>query len=182
MPQLETPSLEQSINAERGLQSRWYAVYTKSRHEKLVQEQFQRRGIESFLPLRRIERRWSDRRKMVEDPLFKGYLFVKIALVSRWDVLGTTGVVRLVGRSSGEPAEVSERDIATIRRLVESEIQADPFPYLKEGQRVYIRSGPLKGIEGFIVHKDKRCRLVISLDLAMQSVSVQVDEACIEPL
>ena len=182
MIQTEPIVLEQGILNKRWTESRWYALYTRSRCEKQVDRELQKKGLKSFLPLRRVTKHWSDRKVVLEEPLFKGYLFVQIPLSQRWDVLGTAGAVRLIGRSALGPTEVAERDVEAVRRLTESEIQADPFPYLKEGQRVYIRSGPLKGAEGFIVHKDKHCRLVLSLDLLMQSVSVQVDEACIEPL
>ncbi|MCM8775352.1 MAG: hypothetical protein NC930_03240, partial [Candidatus Omnitrophica bacterium] len=100
----------------------------------------------------------------------------------RWDILNTRGVVRFVGRSAADPIEVPERDLAAIRRFIEEEIRLDPFPYLKAGERVYVRAGPFKGAEGFIVRKNKHCRLVISLDLLMQSVSVEVDEAWVEPI
>ena len=100
----------------------------------------------------------------------------------RWSVLNTAGAVRFVGPHFSVPTKVSERELWTIRRFVEEEIQIDPFPYLREGQRVYIRSGPFKSVEGFIVRKDRHCRLVIALDLLMQSVSVQIDSACVEPV
>lgn len=161
---------------------RWYALYTRSRHEKLVHRELQKKGIESFLPLRRVMRRWSDRRKIIEEPLFKSYLFVHIPWRERWDILKTVGAVRFVGHKMSEPLEVPERELAIIRKFVECDIQVDPFPYLKEGQRVYVRSGRFKGAEGFIVRKDSHCRLVISLDLLMQSVSIQIDSACVEPV
>ena len=83
-------------------------------------------------------------------------------------------------RRPHEPAQVPEAELFAIRRFMEADMVIDPFPYLKEGQRVYIRSGPFKGVEGFIVRKDTHCRLVISLDMLMQSVSVQLDQACVE--
>ena len=167
---------------ERWNTAHWYALYTRSRHEKLVDRELKKKGIESFLPLRKVTRHWSDRRKIIEDPLFKGYLFVHIPWRERWAVLNTVGVAHFVGPKASDPVQVPERDLWTIRRFMEQEIQLDPFPYLKEGQRVYIRSGLMKGAEGFIVRKDNHCRLVISLDLLMQSISVVIDEACVEPV
>lgn len=158
---------------------RWFALYTRSRHEKFVDDELRRKGVETFLPLRRVTRRWSDRTQQIEDPLFKGYLFVRIPLRERLQVLKAKGAVRFVGFNS-LPLAVPERDLALVRRFVEEEITLDPFPYLREGDRVYVRSGPLKGVEGFIVRKDRNTRLVISLDLLMQSVSVAVDEAIVE--
>lgn len=161
---------------------RWFALYTRSRHEKCVDRELRKKGIETFLPLRKIARHWSDRTQIIEDPLFKGYLFVRIPLKERWTVLNTVGAVRFVGPKVSEPLEVSERELLTIRRFTEEEVPMDPFPYLKTGERVYVRSGPFRGAEGFIVRKDKHCRLVISLDLLMQSISVEIDQALVEPI
>lgn len=161
--------------------SYWYAVYTKSRHEKVLDQGLKKRGIETFLPLRKISRQWSDRKKVIEDPLFKSYLFVRIPWRDRLEVLKTTGAVRFIGSRHSDPTVVPEIELLTIRRFIEEQIRVDPFPYLKQGERVYVRSGLLKGAEGFIVRKNRNCRLVISLDLLMQSVSVELDEACVEP-
>jgi transcription antitermination factor NusG len=160
---------------------RWYALHTRSRHEKLVNEELSKKGIETFLPLRKITRHWSDRAKEIELPLFSGYLFVNIPLKEKLKVLGTRGSVRLVGFHL-YPSPVPEGELSAVRRFVEEEIPIDPYPYLARGDRVYVRSGPLKGIEGFIVRKDKHMRLVISLDLLMQSVSMQIDEALVEKI
>jgi len=158
----------------------WYALYTKSRHEKLVSRELTKKRFENFLPLRKIKRHWSDRMKTVEEPLFTGYLFVRMPLRERWSVLNTAGVAKFVGPHPSDPLIVSESSISSVRRFIENDIAIDPFPYLKKGQKIYIRSGPLKGTEGFIVHKDKQGRLVVSLDLLMQSVSVVIDEQCVE--
>ncbi len=160
----------------------WYALYARSRHEKKLHELLTRKGIESFLPLRHFQRRWSDRRKEITEPLFKGYLFVRIPFSDRVDVLKTPGAVRFVGPSPLMPVAVPERDLESIRTFLNHNISIDPFPYLKEGTRVYVRSGPFKGAEGYVVQRDKQCRLVISLDLLMQSVSVQVPADCVEVL
>lgn len=160
----------------------WFALCTRSRHEKLVNEELRKKGVETFLPLRRVTRHWSDRKKIIEEPLFRGYLFVHMPIRDRLTVLRTRGVVRFIGGSQSNPVEVPEREILSVRHFVEQDIPVDPFPYLKEGERVYIRSGPFKGIEGFIIRKDKHCRLVISLSLLMQSVSIQIDQASVEPI
>lgn len=161
--------------------SRWFALYTRSRHEKFVDQELRKKGIVTFLPLRKITRSWSDRRKMIEEPLFKGYLFVHTPLTARWDILNTKGAVRFVGPSA-DPVEVREQELAMVRKFIQEEIPIDPFPYLKEGERVYIRSGPFKGVEGFIIRKDKHCRLVISLHVLMQSISIVMDQACVEKI
>lgn len=181
---LESSQLLRNIQDQdrRWNQASWYALYTRSRHEKTVNQELVRKGVETFLPLRRVTRHWSDRKKIIEEPLFRGYLFVYIPIRERLAILKTSGVVGFVGRTQLNPTEVPGQEISSVRRLVEQEIQVDPFPYLREGKRVYIRSGPFKGIEGFIIRKDKHCRLVISLNLLMQSLSIQVDAACVEPI
>ncbi len=160
-------------------QQLWFALYTRSRHEKLVDCELQKKGIETFLPLRKITRHWSDRVKQVETPLFSGYLFVRTSLEHRFDILNTRGSVRFVSFNS-LPVPVPEAELAVVRRFLEEKISIDPFPYLKQGDRVYVRSGPFQGVEGFIVRKDRHMRLVISLDLLMQSISVVIDEAVVE--
>lgn len=181
-PQLIEPVRISESPAAQAAGLKWYAVYTKSRHEKLASRELEKKGIEHFLPLRKIQRQWSDRKKTVEEPLFKGYLFVRIPLSGRLSVLGTAGVVRFVGHQVSKPVEIPEKELSAVRRFVEEDIPIDPFPYLKAGERVYIRSGAFRGVEGFIVRKGRHCRLVISLDQLMQSVSVEIDEACVEPV
>ena len=161
---------------------RWFALYTRSRHEKLVDRELRKKGIETFLPLRKISRRWSDRTRILEEPLFKGYLFVHMPFKQKWTVLNTVGAVNFVGPRTSSPLEVPEKELLMVQRFIQEEVLIDPFPYLKEGERVYIRTGSFKGAEGFIVRKDRHCRLVISLDLLMQSISVAIDQACVEPL
>lgn len=162
-------------------QKLWYALHTRSRHEKLVNHELQRKGIETFLPLRRLTRHWSDRIKEIEEPIFSGYLFVRTSLENRLEVLKTRGSVRFISFNS-TPVPVSDKELEAVRRFVEEKISIDPFPYLAKGDRVYIRSGALRGVEGFIVRKDSHTRLVISLDLLFQSVSVAIDEALVEKI
>jgi transcription termination/antitermination protein NusG len=172
----------QTFSDERFSQEAWYALYTKSRHEKLLYRELSKKGIEAFLPLRKVTRHWSDRKQIVEEPVFQGYLFVRMPWVSRIQVLQTAGAVRFVTFSAANPVSVPDKEIESLKRFIDHDIPIDPYPYLKKGQRVYIRTGPFKGAEGFIVYKNQHCRLVISLDLLMQSVSVEIDEACVEPV
>lgn len=170
----------QSSN-ERMTQVNWYALYTKSRHEKLVDELLKRKGIETFLPLRKIRRKWSDRIRQIEEPIFKGYLFTRTAYLNRFDVLNTKGVVRFIGFGMF-PSVVPDASVLALKRFMEEEIEIDPFPYLKEGDRVSVRSGTFRGVEGFLVHKKGKYRLVISLDLIQQSASIEIDAACVEKI
>jgi len=154
----------------------WYALYTKSRHEKHINEELGKRGIESFLPLRKIKRRWSDRIKTIEEPLFKSYIFVNTELPARKaDILKIKGAVKFV--SAGiNPVSIEEKIIRLLQNIVQQDIAVDPFPYLEKGDRVIVKSGPFKDTEGFIVRKDeKKCRLVISIAAIKSSVALEID-------
>ncbi len=160
----------------------WYALYTRSRHEKLIDTELAKRQIESFLPLRCVKKRWSDRTVTVEEPLFKSYLFVKINPLHFIDVLKTKGAVKLVA-TAGLPVPIDESVIISLKQLIKSAIAMDPFPYLAVGDRVFVRCGIFKGLEGFIVKKDdKKCRLVVSITAIMASISVELDSCLVEKI
>ncbi|MGI9101561.1 MAG: transcription termination/antitermination protein NusG [Terriglobales bacterium] len=159
----------------------WYAVYTRARHEKRVASQLEQKRIEFFLPLYESMRRWKDRRVLLPMPLFPGYIFVHFAVHDRLQVLTIPGVVRLVS-FDGRPAPMSERDVEALRQGLSEGLRAEPHPYLKVGRRVRVRSGPLAGMEGILTRKKDRFRLVLSLDLIMRSVAVEVDAADVEPI
>ena len=159
---------------------RWYALYTRGRHEKFIDEELKKKSIESFLPLRKIKRRWSDRTVVVEEPFFKSYVFVKTDEIRSPDVLRTKGAVKFVSVQS-RPIPVEDSVIDSLRSILNRDVSVDPFPYLKIGNKVFVRSGIFKGVEGYIVRKDdKRCRLVISIDAIMASISIDVDACLVE--
>ena len=159
----------------------WYAIYTRPRHEKQVYEDLTNRHIEAFLPTYKVRRRWSDRYKIVEEPLFKNYLFVNIDYDRRYyDTLRPYGAVAFV-MFDVKPAVIPDNEIEGIRRLVTSELPYDPHPYLKIGKRVRVRSGPLEGCEGILTRKKGLTRLVLSVHLLQQSVSAEVDADTVEP-
>ena len=154
----------------------WYAAYTCARHEKYVARQLQDWAIENFLPTYSSVRRWKDRRKELELPLFPGYVFVHVAGAERMRVLRTPGVVRFVS-FGGNPAPLDKQEIELLRNGMAKGLYAEPHPYLKVGQRVRMKHGPLAGMEGILVRKKDRFRLVISLDLIMRSVVAEVQAA-----
>jgi transcription antitermination factor NusG len=158
----------------------WYALRTRSRHEKRVQDQLQARGIEPFLPT--IERwsQWKDRRKLVAFPLFPGYCFARFTQRDRLTVLTAQGVVQIVGNQEG-PLSVPDAEIESVRRLVTSTLPYDPHPYLEEGMLVEVIRGPLKGLEGVLVRKGARARLVIRITLIHQAASVELDAHDVRP-
>jgi transcription antitermination factor NusG len=159
----------------------WYAVQTCANHEKRVREQLDLRVVETYLPAYESVRRWKDRRVRLELPLFPGYLFVRLALRDRLPVLQTPSVVRIV-EFGGQAAALPDQEIETLRRGLACKMGIEPYPYLKVGRRVLVKAGPLQGLEGILVRKKNRSRFVISIDLIMRSVAVEIDVAEIEPI
>jgi transcription antitermination factor NusG len=159
----------------------WYALRTRSRHEKRVQEQLEALGIQPFLPLVDRIRQWKDRRKRVAFPLFPGYCFARFPLSLRVQVLKTHGVVQILGNQEG-PVPVPDAEIEAVRRLVESTLPYDPHPYLTEGMRVEVIRGPLKGLQGVLLRKGTRARLVIGVSLIHQGASVELDAYDVVPV
>jgi transcription antitermination factor NusG len=158
----------------------WFAVWTRSRHEDHVRLQLERKGMEVFLPTIARWSRWKDRKKKIDWPLFPGYCFVRIDPVKTLAVLTCKGAVRIVS-SEGKPAAIPDLEIEGIRTLVESELHYDPCPLIKVGTKVDVISGPLKGVSGLLVRKGTHARLVLSVNLIGQGVSVQVDAADVRP-
>jgi transcription antitermination factor NusG len=156
-------------------------VYANVRHEKRVKEYLDARMVESYLPSYRTVRRWQDRRKEIELPLFPGYLFVRIAYRSRLQVLTAPGVVHIVS-FDGTPAPICEDEIEALRRALSRGANCEPNPYIKIGRRVRVRNGPLCGVEGVMVRRKEGYRLIISIELIMRSVATEVDEADVEPV
>lgn len=160
-----------------GLQ--WFAVYTSARHERTVARQLEDRCIEKFLPLYRSWHRWKDRRKLVELALFPSYVFVKIEARDKLRVLEVPGVVSLV-TFNGHLAALPEQEIDALRSGLDSGVYAEPCPYLRVGRRVRVAAGPLAGAEGILIKKKDKCRVVISLEVLMRSVAVEVDGTDLE--
>ena len=158
----------------------WFALYTRPRHEKQVFEELANRGIEAFLPTYKVRRRWSDRYKVVEEPLFKNYLFVRLSLDRYHETLRPYGAVSFV-KFDDKPAEIPDKEVESIRRLVTSELPYNPHPYLKVGRRVRVKTGPLEGCEGILTRKKGLARLVLSISMLQQSVAAEVDADSVEP-
>jgi transcription antitermination factor NusG len=162
-------------------ESRWYAACTSPRHEKKVAQQFEGNCVPYFLPLYRSLRRWKDRRKQIDLPLFPGYVFVHVALKDRLQVLRVPGVVQFVS-FGGKPAVLPSAEIESLRNGLIRGVLAEPHPYLKLGHRVRVHSGPLSGQEGILVRRKEKFRVVLSIHLIQRSVAVEVDESEIEPI
>jgi transcription antitermination factor NusG len=160
---------------------RWYAVSIRPRHEKFVARHLECRGLNYFLPVYRSVRCWKNRRKELDMPLFPGYVFVNLNLRDRLGVLQAPGVVRFV-LFQGQPAAIPDAEIRALESSLSTGLKLQPHPYLREGARVRIKRGPLLGTEGIMIHRKQRFRLVLSIDLIMRSVMVEVDEGDVEPL
>ncbi len=159
----------------------WHAIYTRSRHESKVFSDLTASKIEAFLPTQMVRRKWSDRYRVIEEPLFKNYLFVNIKPEYRRTCLRPYGVVGFV-TFEAEPAIIPREQIEAIQKLVTSEIPHNPYPYLKAGRRVRVKYGPLEGCEGILIRKKGICRLILSVHLLQRSVVAEIDSAWIEPL
>jgi transcription antitermination factor NusG len=138
------------------------------------------RGLESFLPLWERWSHWKDRKKRVEFPLFPGYCFVRLDLGDRLLVLSAPGVAGLVGFASG-PVAIPEPEIAAVRALVAGPLRYDPHPFLTQGMEVEVSRGPLAGVRGRLVRKDRSTRLVIAIHLIRQAAAVEIDAADVQP-
>jgi len=159
----------------------WFALYTRHQHEKAVAQFLGFKGVEVFLPLYNSARRWKDRIKQVSLPLFPNYVFVLAPMIERAAIVATPGVYDFV-RRGGQPAPIPFEEIKAVRSVVDNGASGAPHPFLKSGDRVRLKSGPLEGLEGILVRKKNIYRLVISVGLLERSVSVEADVADVERL
>lgn len=159
----------------------WFAIQTFPRHEKKVCGQLTTKGVDNYLPLVSRIHQWSDRRKQVEMPLFACYVFVHIppSAEHRVQVLQIAGVLGFVG-AGRQGLPIPDRQIESIRTLLQNKISLDPYPFLKIGQKVRIRGGSLDGIEGILVRRNGMKRLIISVETLERSLSVCVEGLAVE--
>jgi len=161
----------------------WYAIRSRSRHEKKIVGQLEKQGIETYLPTVTQVRNWSDRRKLVEMPLFSGYVFVRLAYFSadRLRILRTHGVVNFVG-VKGAAVPIPDEQIHDIRTLLANDLPCRSHPFLKIGQRVRVRGGALDGVEGILLAHRDDCNLIISVEVIQRSLSIRIDGYEVEPV
>jgi len=161
--------------------SQWFAVWTKSRQEKVAASMLEALEIPTFLPLRSEVRQWSDRKRTVTTPLFSGYLFVRMNLAqgSRLQIMKTPGIVGFVGNSTG-PLPIPSQQIEDIRTVLQCGIEYSVGPLLKEGDRVRVIRGSLSGVEGTLLRTNSETRLILSVDLVKQSLSISVSRHDVE--
>jgi len=164
-----------------GLQ--WYAIQTRSRHEKFVDSQLKQRGVTTFLPLVNELRRWSDRQKLVQLPLFSSYVFARFvaSVENRIRIVSTYGVVSIVG-NRGEGIAIPDNEVESIQRLLASSIPFVDCPFVRIGQRVRIRGGCMHGVEGILVGRKGNRSLVISVETIERSLAIQLEGYDVEPI
>jgi transcription termination/antitermination protein NusG len=165
----------------RETDARWYAIRTRSRHEKVAARELEAQGIAVFLPLATSVRQWSDRRTKVELPLFPGYAFVRVDYLSgdRVRVLQATGVVSFVGPRPGE-VSIPEEQIESIRTILLRKVPIEDHPFLTVGQRIRVRNGSLSGVQGILVAVKGSRTLVISVEPIQRSVSIRLEDYEVE--
>lgn len=159
----------------------WVAVQVRPKSEKLVTTAISSKEIEVFLPLYTTRRRWSDRIKQLELPLFDGYVFCRLDLQYRMPVLTIPGVIQIVGVGK-TPMPIAESEIAALQSVVKSGLPSMPWPFLQVGQKVRVEHGPLRDLEGILLQTKGAHRLVLSVSLLQRSVAVEVDRDCVAPI
>jgi transcription antitermination factor NusG len=157
----------------------WFAVHTRSRHEKSVCEQLRGKQIETFLPLYRSSKRWKNGQTGVELPLFSGYVFVHIDSKMQLPVLQTPGVSRFVG-FGGQAVPVPDSEIEQLEAVTATGMGVYPHPFLAVGQKVKIQHGPLMGLTGILTRDKGKNRVILSVELISRSISVELDSTQLE--
>lgn len=163
------------------IRERWFALQVKSRCEKAVATMAKSKGIEEFLPLYQSRRRWSDRFKSVELPLFPGYIFCRLNPQCRLPLLTIPGVLNFVGIGK-IPMPIEDTEIAAIQRALTSGLITEPWPFLEVGQRIRLEEGPLSGLEGILIGTSRQERIIVSVTLLKRSVAVAIDRHWARPL
>jgi transcription antitermination factor NusG len=161
--------------------ARWFALTVKHQHERRVEGVLCANGVQTFLPVFRSRRQWSDRIKQQEAPLFPGYVFGRFSLPERVSVLKTPGVARIVG-FGGVPVPLEDQEVGSIRTALASDLALRPWPYLHAGDKVRIERGPLRGVEGILLREKTGFRLVLGVEILQRSVAVEVDPEMVAPV
>ena len=159
----------------------WFAIRTRSRFEKVTATALDFKGYQTYLPLCNRRRHWSDRVVEIKSPLFAGYVFCRFDPGQRLPIVITPGVVSIIGLGK-EPAPIPDAEIEAIQTVQRSGLPAGPWPYLHEGEKIRVIHGALKDVEGVLIKKKSRWRIIVSLNLLQRSVAVEVDRECVSPI
>src|SRR5580692_9529865 len=175
---MQTAEMEMENHSATG-PANWYALFTRHQHEKSVALALSNKKYEVYLPLYRSVRRWQDRAKQIWLPLFPCYVFIREGMDRQLQILTTPGVIHIVGWS-GRPAVVPQSQLEAVRRIMESRLIVETHPYLRSGDRVRVKTGPLMGLEGILTRKKGEARLVVSMDMLGRSAAVEIDVLNVE--
>lgn len=176
---LSRSNLQSTLDSECP-SSRWYALYVRSHHERVVESALRGKGYAAFSPFYRTRRRRVDRTVEIEIPLFPGYVFCRFDLNKRLPILVTPGIVGIAPANRPEPVE--ETEISSIRTLALSGLPVQPWTFLPPGQRIRLQDGPLAGAEGIFLRVKDEYRLLVSVSLLQRVVSVVIEKDAVEPL
>lgn len=172
------------LPATTSADAQWFALHTRARHEKRVADRLLEQGLSTYLPLVKETHRWSDRKKIVELPLFGCYVFAKFAPTSSQDrlkICRTDGVLQILGMR-GEAVPIPEQQIDAVRVLVNEQMPYSMHPFLKIGERVRVRGGAMDGVEGILVARNGDRTLVVSVDVIQRSLAVRIEGYNVEPV
>jgi transcription antitermination factor NusG len=169
------------LAGEGGGHEKWYALYVRSRHERVVEVALQCKGYSAFSPAYSVSRKRAKRTEQVQAPLFPGYVFCQFDAHRRLPILTTSGVVSVVSVGNA-PEPVQAPEIASLRAVVAAGGAVRPWPFLKAGQHVRVEAGPLSGAEGKLLQVKGETRLIVSLTLLQRSVAVEVHPDVVAPV
>ncbi len=172
------------VSPDSGNEAQWFAIHTRARHEKRVADRLLEQGLGAYLPLVKETHRWSDRKKVVEVPLFGCYVFAKFDPSNAQDrtrICRTEGVLQLLGMR-GEAIPIPDQQIDAVRILVNEQLPFSEHPFLKIGERVRVRGGAMDGIEGILVGRNGDRTLVVSVDVIQRSLAVRIEGYRVEPI
>ena len=170
------------ITKENNNKRSWYVIYVRSRHEKNVYSALLDKGIDASLPMRTVVRKWSDRKKKVQVPLFRGYIFVNVdIIIDNLNVLQTLGVVKFIGIRN-KPSRIPDEQIHWMHMLVAESATVRAEKEIPVGQRVRVMIGPFKGIKGVVKRVGSRSRLVVLIESIMQAVSIEINPNYLEKI
>jgi len=158
----------------------WFALHVRTRHETAIASFLETKGYEQFVPLYKIKKKWSDRVKVTDAPLFPGYLFCRFDPQFRLPILKTPGVIQIIGYNR-IPTPIDETEMDAIQTVIASGLQTQPWPFLAVGEHVRIGAGSLRGLDGIVVKMKDNHRLVVSVSLLRRSVAVEIDSNLVEP-
>lgn len=160
---------------------RWYAVYTYPRHEKVVAKHLEDARVEAFLPIFKSCSRWKDRSVEISRPLFPGYVFTRITMGDRSKVMSIPSVVRILS-FNGRPAEIPSQEIESVRLCVEYGATLEAHPVPEVGERARVCAGVFEGVEGIVLNRKNKCKVIISISLIHQAIALEIDSKYLEPV